>query len=220
MFPLLGEKAAELLAPMAAKLASPWVKWAAIGVGLLILVVSVWWKTYDHMRTKCEQETVKAAQLAASAAMAEAQRQLTETMDLNAKMSAERDKNELELKAALDDMRKKARKYANRQITVPTDLLAIHDQYVRLPDAHSNQLPPSDYRPSGAEVQRVPVLPETKQQVRIETEDGEFVEMTLEEAVNMLADVYDSRRRLQKDYERFSKWNDGREAIELGRSRK
>lgn len=112
--PFLVTKATQLLAPVAAKLMSPLVKWGAIAgaVVLLVLVLCTWWKTYDAMRTACEEEKVLAAQQAATGAIEEQRRQLVATMALNAKISEERDQKTRELEEFVDSVRKKARKYA------------------------------------------------------------------------------------------------------------
>lgn len=211
-------KAGELLAPIGAKLASPFVKWGAIAAIVVALMVGTWWKTYDSMRTACEQEKVVAAQQAAAAAIAEQRRQLVATMALNAKISEERDQKARELEEFVESVRKKARKYATVKIQVPTDVVRIHDEYARLSEVPPDRPALPDPGARGAEIQSGAVSPQTEQRVRVDLGDSGTVEMTLENAILMLSDTYKTLQAALRDYSKFSKWNDGREAIELAHS--
>lgn len=215
--PFLIEKAAAFAAPLAAKLTSPLVKWGAIAAGVALLVVCTWWKTYDVMRTACEEEKVIAAQQAATAAIEEQRRQLVATMALNAKISEERDQKTRELEEFVDSVRKKARKYADVKIHIPTDIVRIHDEYARMSETTPSGPALPDSRSGGTEVQSGAVSTQAEQRVRVELGDS-TVEMTLENAVVMLSDTYKTLQAALRDYRHFSEWNDGREEIELTRT--
>ena len=214
--PFLVTKAASLLAPIAAKLGSPLVKWVLIGVGVLALIVSTWWMTYDHMRTKYEQEKQEAIQASFAAASAEARKQLLAERALNATVLQARDEKERTLNALIDEVRKKARRYANVKVQIPTDVVLIHDQYAGMSDdKHSTTAKDTDPSSGRAEVQSGSIQAETEQRVRVNFGEEGFVEMTLENAVLMLSDTYATLQRMEQDYRAFSEWNDGRETIEL-----
>lgn len=215
--PFLVTKATQLLAPVAAKLTSPLVKWGAIAGAVVLLVLCTWWKTYDEMRTACEEEKVLAAQQAATAAIEEQRRQLVATMALNAKISEERDQKTRELEEFVDSVRKKARKYADVKIQVPTDIVRIHDEYARMSDPTPSGAALPDPRSGGIEVQSGAIPSQAEQRVRVDLGDG-TVEMTLENAVLMLSDTYKTLQAALRDYRTFSEWNDGREDIELTRT--
>lgn len=215
--PFLIEKAAAFAAPLAAKLTSPLVKWGAIAAGAVILVMCTWWKTYDAMRTACEEEKVIAAQQAATAAIAEQRRQLVATMALNAKISEEKDQKTRELEAFVESVRKKARKYAAVKVEIPADIVRIHDEYARMSETPPAGSTLPDSRTGGTEVQSGAVSTQAELRVQVDLGDG-TVEMTLENAINMLSDTYKTLQAALRDYRHFSEWNDGREAIELTRT--
>lgn len=217
--PNLIAKAGELLAPVAAKFASPLVKWGAVAGAVLLLLAWTNWRTYDSMRTACEQEKVVAAQQAAATAIAEQRRQLVATMELNAKISEERDRKSRELEDFVESVRKKARKYATVKIQVPTDVVRIHDEYARMSEVPPDRPTLPDPGSRGAEIQSGTVSPQTEQRVRVDLGDSGTVEMTLENAILMLSDTYKTLQAALRDYSKFSEWNDGREAIELAAGR-
>lgn len=211
-------KAGELLAPMVAKFASPLVKWGAVAGAVLLLLAWTNWRTYDAMRTACEQEKVVAAQQAAAAAVAEQRRQLVATMGLNARISEERDQKIRELEEYVESVRKKVRKYATVKIQVPTDVVRIHDEYARMSEVPPARPTLPDPGTRGLEIQSGAVSPQAEQRVRVDLGDGGTVEMTLENAILMLSDTYKTLQEALRDYSKFSEWNDGREAIELAHS--
>jgi hypothetical protein len=201
---------------MAAKLGSPIAKWVLIGVVAIALIVSTWWMTYDHMRTKYEREKQEAIQASFAAASAEARKQLLAERALNATVLQARDEKERALSALVDEVRKKARRYANVKVQIPTDVVLIHDQYARMPnDTHSATPKDADLGSGRTEVQSRPVQTEAEQRVRVNFGEQGFVEMTLENAVLMLSETYATLQRMEQDYRAFSEWNDGRETIEL-----
>jgi len=213
-------KAGQLVAPVAAKLASPFVKWGIIAGIVVGLMVGTWWKTYDAMRTACEEDKLIAVQAASAAAAEESRRQLTQTIALNEQISAERDQKSRELEEFVESVRKKARKYAAVKIDVPADIVRLHDQYAGMSLQPQHQASPqgADNSAGRTEVQRGEIPAQTEQRVRVDLGYGETVEMTLENAILMLSDTYKTLQAALRDYEKFSEWNDGREAIELGQA--
>lgn len=214
--PGLITKAAELLAPVGAKLSKPLVKWGLIGGVVVALMVTTWWQTYDHLRTKYEAEKIAAIQAATAVYADEARKQQEAERALNIQISEEREQKTRELERLLADARKKARKYANVKIQVPVDILRVHDQYAGMSEGGADRPSTTDPRSSGTEVSRGAVPAQADQRVSVTLGELGTVEMTLESAVNMLSDVYDTLQRMDRDYSKFSQWNDGREVIEHG----
>lgn len=58
--PFLITKAASLVAPLVEKFSSPLIKWGSIAGVVVILIGYTNWKTYDHMRTQCEESKIAA----------------------------------------------------------------------------------------------------------------------------------------------------------------
>jgi hypothetical protein len=203
------------LAPLFAK---PLIKWGAIGIAVLALLAFTNWQTYDTMRTACEDEKNLAIQAASEAATKAATTQLMATIELNANVTAERDQKDQELQTLRENVRKKARKYANVKVSIPADLVRIHDEYARVSEqaSRAGQLQPADPSPTRTEIQSGTVPAQAEQRVSVKLGD-EYVEMTVEGTSLMLADTYDKFGLCLNDYSMFSAWNDGRERLELER---
>ena len=213
--PFLATKAAELLAPVAAKFASPLVKWGTVAGIVVALMVATWWKTYDSMRSACEEEKIAAIQASVEAERTNGHAQLLAERELNKQVFEAGERKAAEIQAVLDDTRKKARKYAHVTMQVPVDLLHVHDRYAGMSVGSSDHPAGTDPSASRPQVPSGPLSAQTDQRVSVELGELGTVEMTVENAVNMLTDVYDTLRRVEKDYAKFSRWNDGREDIEL-----
>ena len=79
--PFVFTKAASLAAPLVARFSSPLMKWGALGLAVVALVAVTNWKTYDWMRTACEE--------AQQAAVAEqATQSMQQLVELNASREA------------------------------------------------------------------------------------------------------------------------------------
>jgi hypothetical protein len=92
MFPFLATKAAELLAPVVAKFSSPLVKWGSIAGAVVLVLLVTNWKTYDYMRTRCEQSKLTAlAEQAQQAGLAVIAQEDETKRVLQAHAEAERD---------------------------------------------------------------------------------------------------------------------------------
>lgn len=198
--------------------AKPLIKWGVIGGAVAIIVAITNWMTYDVMRSACEDEKNIAIQAAANAATESARQQLFATIDLNTKVTEERDQKDAELQTLRESVQKKARKYAHVKIAVPADLVRVHDEYARLSDkaSRSSELQPADPSTGGAEVSPGAVPPQAEQRVSV-TLGGETVSMTVEGVSNMLGDTYNKFGLCLNDYGMFNDWNEGREGIELKR---
>lgn len=203
---------------IAAPFAKPLVKWGVIGGAVVGLLLITNWMTYDAMRSACEDEKNIAIQAASQAATKAATAQLMATIALNAKVAAERGQKDVELQALRENVRKKARKYANVKISIPVDLVRIHDEYAGVSEqaSRAGELPPADPGSTGIEVpsQAVPAQAEPRVSVKL---GDEYVEMTVEGTSLMLGDTYDKFGLCLKDYSMFSVWNDGRERQEMER---
>lgn len=204
-------------APLAAAFAKPMIKWGAVGIGVAGLLAWSNWFTYDRMRSACEDEKMIAVQAAADATAKEAHKQLLATIELNSRIAQQRDEKGRELEALQESVRKKARKYANVKVVVPTELLRVHDEYARVSEANrASDPPPADPGTGGAEVQSGAIPTQAEQRVQV-TLEGESVEMTGEGAALMLSDTYDKFGLCLRDYSFFNAWNEGREKVELQR---
>lgn len=80
--PFLATKAAELAAPLVAKFSSPLVKWGSVAAVVLVVVGYTNWKTYDHVRSLCEESKLASisAQAQASAHQVVAQDHSTQAV--------------------------------------------------------------------------------------------------------------------------------------------
>lgn len=202
---------------LAAQFAKPLVKWGAIGGAVVLLVAVTNWKTYDAMRTACENEKMVAIQAASQAAAESARQQLLATIELNAKVTDERDQKDRELQVLRESTRKKARQYAGVKIAVPADLVRIHDEYARVSEASgASDASPADHGAGRAEIQSGAIPAQAEQRVQVKLGD-DAVEMTVEGTVLMLSDTYDKFGACLNDYSAFNDWNDGRERLELER---
>lgn len=216
MIPLLGEKVAEFLTPMVAKVSSPFIKWGLILGAFAIVLAVTNWKTYDYMRTSCEDEKVEAVRIAAQQAAEIAREQLLGMAVVNQKIAEDRDEKARTLEQYIDKAKRQARKYEHITIQIPADVLAIHDEYVRMSNPVPSPGGSSDSRATGAEVSGRTLSAEAESRVRDAVGDS-LAEMTLENVVLMLADTYKTLGRMATDYQLFTEWNDGREKTELKR---
>lgn len=210
--PFIITKAASLFGPVAAKLTSPLVKWGAIAAGVVLLVVCTWWKTYDAMRTACEEERVRmvAVQAEESAKMSVQAHQMGSVVVREGKLE------DLSIKTEMADVRKEVVSHAKKNPKpLTTATVAIYDKLIRVPNETAVSVPSADSGTGGPEVSRGRVDAETPLILR--DEEGNEIGLTTEDLVQAATDFAEKYALMKNAYRRFSLWNDGREKIELER---
>jgi len=213
--PFLATKAAELLAPVAAKFASPLVKWGSIAGAVVLVVAFTNWKTYDYMRTQCEQSKLTA--LAEHAQELAQQVVVAKQMENQVVQEVAQAARRNDQKATV--IKRKVADHAKTKQAIPLspEFVRLYDELRRLPNESGRRLPSTDSGAGTPEVPRGEVRASAAELVQIETDDGETIELTTEELQQAVTDAYVKLAEVKNDYGGFSAWNDGREQLELER---
>lgn len=210
--PFLVTKAAELLAPVAAKFASPLVKWGTVGGLVVVLLAWSNWKTYDRMRTACEEERVRmvAAQAEEAAKMAVQAHQMG-SVAVQESQQAERI-----IADKMDEVKKEVVTYAKQNPKpLSTATVAIFDRLISVPNETALSVPAADSGAGGAEVSRGGVAAETPLILR--DEEGHDVGLTTEDLAQAATDFAEKYALMKSRYKDLSDWNDQREHLEIER---
>lgn len=208
----LAEKAAALVAPIAAKFASPLVKWGTVAGVVVALMVCTWWTTYDYMRTACEEERVRmvAAHAEEAAKMAVRAHQMG-SVAVQDSQQAER-----VIADKMDEVKKEVVAYAKKNPKpLSTATVAIYDRLVSVPNETALSVPAADSGSGGVEVPRGGVAAETSAVLR--DEEGNDVGLTTEELAQAATDFAEKYARMKERYKALSDWNDDREHLEIER---
>lgn len=210
--PFIITKATELLAPVAAKFASPLVKWGTVAGVVVILLAWTNWITYDRMRTACEDERVRMVEVQAE----ESAKMSVQAHQMGSVVVREGKLEELSIKTEMDDVRKEVVSHAKKNPKpLTTATVAIYDRLIRVPNETAVSVPAADSGTGGAEVSRGRVEAETPLILR--DEEGNEIGLTTEDLVQAATDFAEKYALMKNAYRRFSLWNDGRERIELER---
>lgn len=210
--PFLVTKAAALLAPVAAKFTSPLVKWGTVAGVVVVLLAWTNWKTYDHMRTQCEDERDRlvAAQAEEAAKMAVQAHQMG-SLAVQEAREAERT-----IETKMDDVRREVVSHAKRNPKpLSTATVAIYDRLIRVPNETAVPVPAADPGAGGAQVPRGGVAAETPLLLR--DEEGHDIGLTTEDLAQAATDFAEKYARLKSRYRNLSEWNDAREHLEIER---
>lgn len=210
--PFLVTKAAELLAPVAAKFASPLVKWGTVGGLVVVLLAWSNWKTYDRMRTACEEERVRmvAAQAEEAAKMAVQAHQMG-SVAVQESQQAERI-----IADKMDEVKKEVVTYAKQNPKpLSTATVALYDRLISVPNETALSVPAADSGAGGAEVPRGGVAAETPLILR--DEEGHDVGLTTEDLAQAATDFAEKYALMKARYKDLSDWNDRREHLEIER---
>lgn len=198
--------------------ARPIIKYGVL-VGVPVALFLAWssyvyFKGYGNGKEKAEAVCQESVNKAMALERGNAKTQILAQQELNKRIFDDGEKKAAAIQALLDDTRKKARKYANVKIQVPMDILSVHDQYAGMSAGPRRDSAGTDPGARGTEVSSRALPTEANQRVSVSLGEIGTVEMTVEQATNMLTDVYNTLSRMENDYAKFSAWNDGREAIE------
>lgn len=210
--PFLADKAAELVAPIAAKFASPLVKWGTVAGVVVVLLAWTNWKTYDHMRAACEEERVRmvAAQAEEAAKMA------VQAHQMGAVAVQEVQHEERVIEAKIETVRKEVTTHAKRNPKpLSTTTVAIYDRLISVPNETALSVPATDSGTGGAEVSRGGVAAETPLVLR--DEEGNEIGLTTEDLAQAATDFAEKYALMKSRYKKFSGWNDDREHLEIER---
>lgn len=210
--PFLVTKAAELLAPVAAKFASPLVKWGTVAGVVVLLLAWTNWKTYDRMRTACEEERVRmvAAQAEEAAKMAVQAHQMG-SVAVQESQQAERI-----IADKMDEVKKEVVTYAKQNPKpLSTATVALYDRLISVPNETALSVPAADSGAGGAEVSRGGVAAETPLILR--DEEGHDVGLTTEDLAQAATDFAEKYALMKSRYKDLSDWNDQREHLEIER---
>lgn len=205
-------KAGELLAPVAAKFASPLVKWGAVAAVVVVLMITTWWKTYDYMRTACEEERV---QMIAEQARA-ASKNAVQDQQMGTASVQEAQQQERIITAKMDDVKKEVVAHAKKNSKpLSTATVAIYDRLIRVPNETALPVPPAYPGTGGVEIPREGLGAETALSLR--DEDGYDIGLTTEDLAQAATDFAEKYALMKDAYKQLSDWNDRREKIEIDR---
>lgn len=210
--PFLVTKAAQLLAPVAAKFASPLVKWGTVAGVVVVLLAWTNWRTYDRMRTACEEERVRmvAAQAEEAARMAVQAHQMGSVAVQEARHA------ERTIETKMNEVRKEVVSHAKQNPKpLNTATVAIYDRLIRVPNETAVPVPAADPGTGGAEIPRGGVGAETPLFLR--DEEGHDIGLTTEDLAQAATDFAEKYARLKSRYRDLSDWNDAREHLEIER---
>ena len=210
--PFLVTKAAELLAPVAAKFASPLVKWGTVAGVVVLLLAWTNWKTYDRMRTACEEERMRmvAAQAEEAAKMAVQAHQMG-SVAVQESQQAERI-----ISDKMDEVKKEVLSHAKQNPKpLSTATVALYDRLISVPNETALSVPAADSGAGGAEVSRGGVAAETPLILR--DEEGHDVGLTTEDLAQAATDFAEKYALMKSRYKDLSDWNDRREHLEIER---
>lgn len=211
--PFVFTKAAELLAPVAAKLTSPLVKWSIIGGIVVILLVVTNWKTYDYMRTKYEKEKVEfiARQANESAKTTLAGNDMTKTVVGNASQHEEQVREQIRY------IDREVIKYVQKPsaLKLDADTIALYEHARQLLTRPYN-LPPADASSGKFDASRGGLPTTSSGVVQVPTEDGQ-IELTTDELVQAVVDSYEKCAVMQERYRGLTEWERGRYTVEKAR---
>lgn len=163
--PFLAEKAAELVAPIAAKFSSPLVKWGTVAGVVVLLLAWTNWKTYDAMRSACEEERVRmvAAQAEEAAKMAVRAHQMG-SVAVQEAQHADR-----VIEAKIETVRKEVVSHAKKNPKpLDTATRVIYDRLISVPNETAVSVPTADPSTGGVEVPRGGVAAEASAVLRDE----------------------------------------------------
>lgn len=196
MFPLLAGKAAELLAPVVAKFSSPLVKWGSIAGAVVLVLLFTNWKTYDYMRTQCEQSklTAMAEQAQQAGLSVIAQEDATKRV-LQAHAEAERD-----LETRVNIVEREVVRYVqspHQPCELDPAAVRLFDAVARLPNDPDLVSPPD----GGAG----------------ESADASEAGLTTFEALQAYYDAVETLAFLWIDYAALVEWERGRYIVERTR---
>lgn len=210
--PFLVTKAAELLAPVAAKFTSPLVKWGAVAAAVVVLLAWTNWKTYDRMRAACEEERVRmvAAQAEEAARMAVQAHQMG-SVAVQQSQQAER-----AIVDKMDEVKKEVVSHAKHNPRpLSTATVSIYRELIRVPNETALPVPAADSGAGGAEVPRRGVAAETPLFLR--DEEGHDIGLTTEDLAQAATDFAEKYALMKDRYKQLSDWNDNREHLEIER---
>lgn len=210
--PILVSKAAEMLAPVAAKLASPWVKWGAIAAGVVLLLAWSNWRTYDRMRSACEEERVRmVAQQAEEDAKMAVQAHQMGSVAVQSSRQEER-----VIVEKMDKVKKKVVSHAKRNPQpLSAATVSLYGELIRVPNETALSIPTADPGTGGAEVSRGRVATETPLILRDEA--GQDIGLTTEDLAQAATDFAEKYALMKERYRQLSEWNDKREHMEIER---
>lgn len=210
--PILVSKAAEMLAPVAAKFASPWVKWGAIAAAVVVLLAWSNWRTYDRMRSACEEERVRmVAQQAEEAAKMAVQ---AHQMGSVAVQSAQQEERVIVEK--MDEVKKKVVSHAKQNPQpLSAATVSLYSELIRVPNETALSIPTADLGAGGAEVSRGRMATETPLILRDEA--GQDIGLTTEDLAQAATDFAEKYALMKERYRQLSEWNDKREHMEIER---
>lgn len=210
--PFLVTKAAEWLAPVAAKFTSPLVKWGAVGAAVVVLLAWTNWKTYDRMRAACEEERVRmvAAQAEEAARMAVQAHQMG-SVAVQQSQQAER-----AIVDKMDEVKKEVVSHAKQNPKpLSTATVSIYRELIRVPNETALPVPAADSGAGGTQIPRGGMAAETPLFLR--DEEGHDIGLTTEDLAQAATDFAEKYALMKDRYKQLSDWNDNREHLEIER---
>lgn len=197
--------------------ARPLIKYGVlVGVPIAICVAVYMWG-YSRGDANGE-ERILAQWDAANAQLAkEANKQLLDVRAMEAQLADEKAKNEQIVAQQNALIKRKVMEYAKSHPAVPLSLQfrSVYDDLRRMSNETGNHLTTADSRPGGEEIPRGEIR--TPAAGVVSTPDAEDDTITTDTLYQAVVHTYEILGMCKSDYEDFSKWNDGREAIELKR---
>lgn len=210
--PFLITKAAELVAPVVAKFASPWIKWGAVGAVVVLLLAWTNWKTYDRMRTACEEERVRIVSEQAE----DAAKKAIQAHQMGSVAVQETQREERAIAAKMDEVKKEVVSHAKENPKpLSTATVSIYSKLIRVPNETAVSVPAADPGAGGAQVSRGGVGAEAP--IVLRDEEGEDIGLTTEDLAQAATDFAEKYALMKSRYKKLSDWNDDREHLEIER---
>ena len=201
---------------IAAAFAKSSVRWGSIGAAVFVLVAYTNWKTYDHMRTACEDEKI----VALKEQLNSITKDVIAAKTIDSDIIRQHEIKSQALESEVQTLRQKVAKHdaTHKAIPLSHGTRELVDDFTRLSNRAGQSVPTSDVRPGGSEVQPLQVPAQTVELVRVDGAEGESVELTTDELKQLAVDVFETLAMVKQDYQAFSEWNARREALETARA--
>jgi hypothetical protein len=184
------------------------------GVPVAILVALIGGtNTCSYVKGKRVVQQAWDASIAQQAA--QSVREVVKAQAMESEVVRESDVRERDIKRKVDTIRKKVLRDPHKTITLSPATVRLHDELRSLSNKTDDRVPAADPGTGSPEILRGGLGSATTEVLQVE--DGEFVELTMEELKQAATDYFEKYALLRNNYRGLSEWNDGREALEKAR---
>jgi hypothetical protein len=165
--------------------------------------------------TKGERNVQQAWDASIAQQAAQSVREVVKAQAMESEVVRESDVRERDIKKKADTIRKKVLREPHKTITLSPATVRVHDELRSLSEQADDRVSAADSGTRSPEILRGGLGPSVTEVVQVE--DGESVELTMEELKQAATDYFEKYALMRNNYRGFSEWNDGREALEKAR---